>query len=284
MGRLSVMVVKGRFTTMSPLDGMNRLLDMVHIGGMGRLIAMGDLGDIDFLGSIDKMSIIGRQLGCQGLLGHYRTNEQYRLLDRLGHRGRHRPMCHLGAFDGMCLFGVVGDIGLLGVIGIMGLISCMGHLKVIGGLCAIGQMSVMGRCTAWEPSISMGHFAIMVDLCLFDVVNDVGFLGTECGMVACRLYDYHWLHGSLDLHGPHKRHGSLSHYEAIGWHGSFWSLGWHGCLDDMHKLNDMIQMLSSRFNSHSSGTLFYILYCSESSYSEDVMSDVGFTELFTFDN
>ena len=43
-------------------------------------------------------------------------------------------------------------------------------------------------------------------------------------------------------------------------------------------------MLSSRFDSDSSGTLFYILCCGESSCSEDVMSDVGFTELFTFDN
>lgn len=40
----------------------------------------------------------------------------------------------------------------------------------------------------------------------------------------------------------------------------------------------------SRFDSDSSGTLFYILYCGESSCSKDIMSDVGFTELFTFDN
>ncbi|KAM3282952.1 hypothetical protein P3S67_026597 [Capsicum chacoense] len=125
MGRLAVMVVKGRFIAKGPSDEMNRLIDMVHIGGMVRLIAMGELGDIDCLGAIDQMSIIGQQLGCHGLLGHHRTNEQYRLLDLLGHRGRHRSMCHLGAFDGMCLLGFVGDIGLLGVIGIMGLISCL---------------------------------------------------------------------------------------------------------------------------------------------------------------
>ena len=38
-------------------------------------------------------------------------------------------------------------------------------------------------------------------------------------------------------------------------------------------------MLSSKFDSDSLGTLFYILCCGESSCSEDVMSDVGFTEL-----
>ncbi|XP_047256696.1 uncharacterized protein LOC107849471 [Capsicum annuum] len=45
---------------------------------------------------------------------------------------------------------------------------------------------------------------------------------------------------------------------------------------------DQVQVLSSRFDSDSSGTLFYILCCGESSCSEDVMSVVGFTELFTF--
>ena len=43
-------------------------------------------------------------------------------------------------------------------------------------------------------------------------------------------------------------------------------------------------MLSSRFDSDSLGMLFYILCCGESSYAEDVVSDVGFTKLLTVDN
>ena len=38
-------------------------------------------------------------------------------------------------------------------------------------------------------------------------------------------------------------------------------------------------MISSKFNSDSLGTLFYIRCCGKSLCFEDVMSDVGFTEL-----
>ncbi|PHT35019.1 hypothetical protein CQW23_26819 [Capsicum baccatum] len=176
MGFLASVGVKGYFIAMGCLDHIDRLIDMVHIRGMGRLITM---DEIDCLGAIDHMSIIGRQLRRHGL------NEQYMLLDRLGHSGRHRPMCHLGAFDGLCLLGIVGEIGRLGAIGRlvdMDKMRSMGHLKVIGGLGSMGQINVMGRCTSWEPSIGIGHFVIMVDLCLFDVVDSVGWLGIMSGM------------------------------------------------------------------------------------------------------
>ena len=52
----------------------------------------------------------------------------------------------------------------------------------------------------------------------------------------------------------------------------------------LYFLGISVQVLSPKFDSDSSGTLFYILYCGESSCSEDMMSDVGFMKLFTFDN
>ncbi|PHT59585.1 Ras-related protein RABC2a [Capsicum baccatum] len=56
------------------------------------------------------------------------------------------------------------------------------------------------------------------------------------------------------------------------------------CFFTNDKYDHIVQVLSSRFDSDSSGTLFYILCRGESSCFEDVMSDVGFMELFTFDN
>ncbi|KAF3685050.1 hypothetical protein FXO38_00005 [Capsicum annuum] len=176
MGFLEVVGVKGCFTAMGCLDGMDRLIDMVYIRGMGHLITM---DDIDCLGAIDQMSIIGRQLRRHGL------NEQYMLFDWLRHSEKHRPMCHLGAFNGLCLLGIEGNIVRLGAIGRlvdMDEMSSMDHLEVIGGLGSMGQISVMGRCTSWQPSIGMGHFVIVVDLCLFDVVDGVGCLGIMSGM------------------------------------------------------------------------------------------------------
>ncbi|PHT49681.1 hypothetical protein CQW23_09428 [Capsicum baccatum] len=147
----------------------------------------GGLGDIDCLGAIDQISVIGRQLGRHGLLGRHGPNKRYRLLNRLRLRGRHRPMCHLGAFGGMCILGFVGDIGCLGAIGSMGRIGrlpneqhgSLGSDRWVGFHGPNEHLGPMYRLGAFDD---MGHFAIMVDLCLFDAVDGVGCLGTVSGM------------------------------------------------------------------------------------------------------
>ncbi|KAF3650481.1 Glutamine--tRNA ligase [Capsicum annuum] len=141
--------------------------------------------------------------------------------------------------------------------------SCWGIEKLTDTMKLVKQVIDSGK---WIL-VPDHDFIEQMDRFIRKLKLDYSISAVDCGIEGtkpnpCREFD--------DTNPKVEKKEYIDHIkEIVGW------MGWKPF---------KVQVLSFMFKSDSSGTLFYILCCGESSCSEDVMSDVGFKKLFTFDN